>query len=293
METWHFFLAHAGPDGPRAAELRRHLLERADVRVFLDSEHMVGGAPWHILKPILLASRVIVVLVSPHSDAAFYQREEVALAIELLRMDPQAYRVVPIYLEGATPLLHAPYGTFQLHALNEGPGGLQQVAAALLEVLDGMPPRAGPQRLANAARMLDRIWASAEPVLTDREARLPEEFRMRFLSAGEDIIAVGKGSGAELQRVTRAQFEDKFTREQLAVIETLERSMEVNAARWQLDYPQRASSDGAAAQVERLVKAMAEDLEAVLSALEKAGLWLDDHYMMVRHILGVHGASQA
>lgn len=291
MDTWHFFLAHAGPDGPRAAELSRQLRERAEVRVFLDSERIPGGAAWHILKPVLLSSRVIVVLVSQHSDAAYYQREEVALAIELLRMDPKAYRVVPVYLKGAKPLLHAPYGTFQLHALQEDAGGLQQVAAALLEVLHDMPRRASTRMLAHATQMLDRIWSGAEAVLTNREERLPEEFRMRFLSSGDDIVAVGKGTGAELQRVTREEFEKRFTAEQLVVIETLERSMEVNAARWQLEYPQRASSDGAAAQVERLVKAMAEDLEAVLSALEKAGLWLDDHYMMVRHILGVHGVE--
>jgi hypothetical protein len=36
--------------------------------------------------------------------------------------------------------------------------------------------------------------------------------------------------------------------------------------------------------VKKTVTAMAEDLEGILRMLERAGFWLDDHYLAVRDI---------
>lgn len=44
----------------------------------------------------LSASRVSVVLISPHTPKAWYQQEEVVLAIELARDDYVAHTIVPV-----------------------------------------------------------------------------------------------------------------------------------------------------------------------------------------------------
>jgi len=82
LEAWSydFFLAHAGPDAATAERLYDLLARKT--RVFLDSKSIDLGEDWdRVLAEAQRRSRATVVLVSAHTDAASYQREEIATAI--------------------------------------------------------------------------------------------------------------------------------------------------------------------------------------------------------------------
>ena len=88
-----------------------------------------------------------VVLVLANTDAAFYQREEIAAAIDLARRSEAGHRVVPVCLD-----LHSgdvPYGLRLKHGLavsDQVP--IQQVAARLLDLHRTIAAQAaGPGRI--------------------------------------------------------------------------------------------------------------------------------------------------
>jgi hypothetical protein len=130
--SYDFFLAHAGPDNTVAERLFDLLV--AETRVFLDSRSLVLGDDWdRALAEAQRGSRVTVVLVSANTDVAFYQREEIAAAIDLARKGGTDHRVVPVYL-GLAPV-DVPYGLRLKHGLavsNQLP--IEQVAARLLDL---------------------------------------------------------------------------------------------------------------------------------------------------------------
>jgi len=96
--NWDFFLAHAGADLPAAEQLYVLLQPRA--RVFLDKHCLLLGDDWdQELAAAQRGSRITVVLVSSRTEIAYYEREEIAAAIDLARRNKQAHRVVPVYLD--------------------------------------------------------------------------------------------------------------------------------------------------------------------------------------------------
>lgn len=104
---WDFFIAHASADSEVAERLRGLLAVEA--RVFDDSM-LPLGVEWDVaLGRHLRASTITVVLVSSRTFQAYYQREEIAMAIEQARRDPDGRRVVPVYLE-AMDAETVPYG---------------------------------------------------------------------------------------------------------------------------------------------------------------------------------------
>jgi hypothetical protein len=138
VSRYDFFIAYASPDRQQAQHLSGFLQDES-CAVFLDAECLAPGAPWpHALREALEASRVIVVLVSAHTDHAFYQQEEIVRAMQLARDKPGAYTVIPVILDklpqGAVSM---PYGTSSLQAPDATrPGGLKRVAAKLAAWLD-------------------------------------------------------------------------------------------------------------------------------------------------------------
>ncbi len=113
---WDFFLAHAGVDTPSAEVLYQHLAPRT--RVFLDTRCLLLGDDFDAeLMKALNASRVTVVLVSENTESAYYQREEIALAIRRARQDPAAHRVVPLFLDASTRSGSETYGLTLKHGI--------------------------------------------------------------------------------------------------------------------------------------------------------------------------------
>lgn len=134
---WDFFLAHAGDDLPVAQLL--YLKLDPPAKVFLDHVNIVLGDDWDVkLREAQRASLISVVLVSSNTNQAYYQREEIAAAIEMARQDPSTHRVVPVYLNGKqSPDI--PYGLKLKHSLYVPESGdLTETGQQLLKTLEIM-----------------------------------------------------------------------------------------------------------------------------------------------------------
>jgi hypothetical protein len=132
---WDLFLAHADADLSVAEELYELL---QPCKVFLDRRSVVLGDDWD--RELALAQRrslITVVLVSPHTDTAYYEREEIARAIDMARADKTSHRVVPVYLERPSPDGNEiPYGLRIKHGVSlPDSGGLRGAARRLIDLV--------------------------------------------------------------------------------------------------------------------------------------------------------------
>ena len=136
---WDFFLAHAGEDLPVAQDLYVKLAPPA--KVFLDAVTMLPGDDWDIeLRNAQRASLISVILVSANSNDAYYQREEIAAAVDMARQDPRSHRVVPLYVNAKEiPRDGIPYGLRLKHSLYVPQSGdLSETGTRLLQTLEVM-----------------------------------------------------------------------------------------------------------------------------------------------------------
>jgi hypothetical protein len=169
--NWDLFIAHGSAD-KTVAESLYSLLAR-DARVFLDSKCLKPGDDWdRELSRAQRSARITVVLVSPATDRAYYEREEIAAAIAMARENDQRHRVVPVYLDaGNGHATDIPYGLRLKLGLTAGVNrDLTSVAGQLLGLLErpqsevptpasqvtppGPPAPAGPQYDTGAIRKL-------------------------------------------------------------------------------------------------------------------------------------------
>jgi hypothetical protein len=134
---WDIFLAHAGSDTDSAEVLYELLSESA--KVFLDSRSLELGDDWdQALMRAQSSSLITVVLVSTQTDQAYYQREEIAAAIQMAREDPEAHRVIPVFLEEQlSTSSQVPYGLRMKHGLQLSPSkNFENIALQLLSALN-------------------------------------------------------------------------------------------------------------------------------------------------------------
>jgi tetratricopeptide (TPR) repeat protein len=150
-----FFMAYAAPDADVAERL--YGLLAVESTVFLDRRSLRLGDDWD--RELAAAQRraeITVVLVSDHTEEGFYQREEIARAIDMARQG--SHRVVPLWLPG-TDRHAVPYGLRIKHGLAVGDtGDLTEVARKLLEGLDSEP--AAPRRAAATPSAAEAISIS-------------------------------------------------------------------------------------------------------------------------------------
>lgn len=134
-----FFIAYAAPDANVAERL--YDLLAMESTVFLDRRSVRLGDDWD--RELAAAQRraeITVVLVSDHTEEGFYQREEIARAIDMARQG--SHRVVPLWLSG-TDWHAVPYGLRIKQGLAVGDtGDLTEVARKLLEEGLGSEPAA-------------------------------------------------------------------------------------------------------------------------------------------------------
>ena len=136
---WDFFLAHAGPDLPAATDLYHQLAPAATV--FLDDICLVPGDTWvEVLPSEQKSSLISVIIVSPNTEKAYYQREEIAAAIQMARDDPRTHRVVPVYFNANEITSdEIPYGLRLKHSLYvPDSGDLSRTREGLLTTLEVM-----------------------------------------------------------------------------------------------------------------------------------------------------------
>jgi len=133
VSRYNFFIAYATPDRQQAKELSWFLQDRS-CKVFLDEEDLSLGVSWPSTLPEALeASRVILVLVSKHTNDAFYQKEEIVRAIQLMRDNPRTHTVIPVFLDKQSQnARNMPCGLSSLQARDATrSGGLERIAAEL------------------------------------------------------------------------------------------------------------------------------------------------------------------
>jgi hypothetical protein len=132
--TFDYFIAHASADSAAAKKLFDLLGGKP--RVFLSSECLVLGDKWdsEILRA-QKASLLSVVLISSHTDDAWYEREEVVAAIRMARKEDLAHRVVPVYLHGYQSDEDSPYGLSRVQGLYVEDGEFHEAAARLKATL--------------------------------------------------------------------------------------------------------------------------------------------------------------
>jgi serine/threonine protein kinase len=140
---WDIFIAYASSDREQADALFRGLSTKW--RVFLDHQRLLPGDNWDAeLAAAQRDSLVTVVLVSSRTETAYYQREEVAAAIDLARRNPDSHRVVPVYL-GPTAAETSPYGLRIKQGLRcEDPRRMEPVITELNGLLATLTKRSKP-----------------------------------------------------------------------------------------------------------------------------------------------------
>lgn len=114
---WDFFIAHAKADDASAEKLFNLLNPHA--RVFLDIRCLDLGDEWdRRLADAQKSALITVVIISSHSEQAYYQREEIAAALELSRSSEANHRVVPIYFSKKIAASDSvPYGLRLKHGI--------------------------------------------------------------------------------------------------------------------------------------------------------------------------------
>lgn len=118
---WDIYLSYASPDR-NAAEALFHALS-AKARVFFDTQRLTPGVAWDVQLPEEQRhSLLTLVLVSEHTAEARYQREEIALGVELSRDRTNQHHVIPIYLRGSANDKNVPLGLRVLHAIEAREG---------------------------------------------------------------------------------------------------------------------------------------------------------------------------
>jgi hypothetical protein len=137
---WDIFISYAGRDESQAQRL--YDLLRADFRVFFAKESIDPGDNFaERIREALLGTPITVVLVSIHSQRAWYQGAENAQAIELARDSEGRKRIVPVYLDGRPKATEWNlFGLNVLHALDANtPGGMIEVARRLSALVLNQP----------------------------------------------------------------------------------------------------------------------------------------------------------
>ena len=136
INKWDFFISYPSPEKKIVEEL--YLLLKPHARVFFDSRSLMAGDEWGLTIPAAMKqTSIIVVLISARTEQAYYQRGEIAAAVNLVRNNPNRHRLVPVFIDEASMTNNSvPYGLLQIHSLKlPEMTGLAELADKLLKLL--------------------------------------------------------------------------------------------------------------------------------------------------------------
>ena len=110
-------------------------LLKPQCRVFLDTRCLKPGDDWDKeLRQAQRTCRITAVLVSAFTDHAYYEREEIAVGIEMAREGNEKHRLVPIYLDSSRGI--PPYGlTLKQGIFLDEEGSMTDVAETLIALV--------------------------------------------------------------------------------------------------------------------------------------------------------------
>jgi len=185
---WDIFLAHAGADKSSAEDL--YDLLNAHCKVFLDSKCLLLGDNWdEELASAQRMSLITVVLVSPRTEQAYYQREELAAAIGMARKDKDKHRVIPVFLDTQANGIVTPYGLRLKHGLYlSKSNGLEGVAQSLLDLVT---------RLQNRTLQVNSKNSNAKKGKLSTFIALSQQIRPLLKENGRVYLSFGPNSSAD------------------------------------------------------------------------------------------------
>jgi len=141
----------------------------------------------------------------------------------------------------------------------------------------------------SAVGLIDKMADQIERFLTKQsQPAVPTEHRLKIEKEGDAIVS--KNRGEERQRITAKDLE-KLPHTSLRHIKVLEQSMENHYTIWSAVYPQLALAVDPIAkakteqQLKEVVRSMKGDLDGILTFIEQAGMYLDDHYLHIRSLV--------
>jgi len=147
----------------------------------------------------------------------------------------------------------------------------------------------------SAVGLVDKIWDEVERFTSKHsETDIPREHRQKIQKEGDAIVS--RIHGQVYQTIT-AQDLEKLPEATLRHIKVLEQSMENHYAVWASVYPQIAlvidpiAKAKTEIQLKDIIVGMKADLDGVLDFLQQSGLYLDDHYMHIRSVVGEMAAA--
>jgi hypothetical protein len=140
-------------------------------------------------------SNITVVLVSSHTQSAYYQREEVAAAIAMAREDGHRHRVVPLFLDDANNDTNAiPYGLRLKHGVRiSRPNDMKSAALRLLDLRDdieNIPARILDARITAIEGSSDIGQPASLETLTESTSKAGAAIHA-FTSAIENMVRSG------------------------------------------------------------------------------------------------------
>src|SRR5512132_3220081 len=201
----NFFIAYASPDRATADRLYELLVRESTV--FLDHRSLQLGDDWdQELSSAQQRADVTVVLVSDHTEEGFYQREEIAAAIEMARRG--SHRVVPIWLTGEAQRRNVPYGLRVKYGVQvSDPGELEDVARQLLLAVRRRDSSPAPATATSPATPSELPPELLEAISSEAEGR-----RVEDVAELGRLLHASPGEAAEQARALLQQLIDDDSR---------------------------------------------------------------------------------
>ena len=147
------------------------------------------------------------------------------------------------------------------------------------------------QMTSDAVGAFDKMFRGLADFMRKKEPSAstvpPPDFAYVDAPDQKAFVAKSRHTGDVYQTVTYDELCNKLQGGDRQYIETLSQAMKNYERQWNSVYEQRSMASGMEvgrldAQLDYLVKQMADPLTKVLAFVERLGLYLDDHYQMAR-----------
>ncbi len=183
-----YFIAYASPD-TALAEGMQDALSRVGISAFVVSRSITLGDSWDgAIQRAQESAYATVVLVSPSTGDAYFQREEIQRGLEMARHDPTKHRVIPIFIGGMS-LAGVPYGLRLKHGVSVPDradiGDVLEELVGLHTLLRRFDPRA-PERTPYVTPVV-RSRPGLVAILLDQSEHLREEGEAPMIETAKSV----------------------------------------------------------------------------------------------------------
>ena len=271
---YDFFLSHASPD-KRSVDRYANHLQDLGASVAYDKFDITPGDDWlNRVFDLLRDSAICVVFLSARSTEALVQDKEVFLATYLSRQEPDRYRVVPVFLRGASTE-HVFFGLQTVSGYMADRMTARTIARELMQLRAGLGDIT--TRTVRLTSMIDAVamrWLYPER---------REPFHSRLELSGTAVQFVhGDFRG---KRITREEFAEQLSPDDLRLIAHLEKKMELLFQHWEQNDLDSVASRDAESRADEFARRLGDEVEKVIDLLYRSEFELDDHYGHIQHVV--------